>query len=251
MKLSKEPLVSIIMPSYNSEKYISDSIESILSQTYSNWELLITDDCSTDNTINIISDFKDRDCRIKLFLNDVNSGSGLSRNKSIEYAKGKYIAFLDSDDLWRKSKLYEQIRFMECNSYLFTYTSYQKFDANGKRGVVNPITSVTYEKLLYSNVIGCLTAIYNSEVLGKFYMPDIRRKQDFGLWLDILKEVPKAYCLNKVLADYRCDSGVTSNKFKVLKQQWQFYRDVAGLSRTKSYYFFFFYVLMGALKFIK
>ena len=239
------------MPSYNSESFIEDSIKSILSQSYNCWELLITDDCSTDGTVDIINSFSIRDPRIKLFVNDVNSGSGASRNNSIKNSKGKYIAFLDSDDLWRDNKLSEQIRFMEDNDYFLTYTAYQKFDSKGKRGVIFPKETVTYNQLLYSNVIGCLTAVYNSEALGKVYMPDIRRKQDFGLWLNILKKIPKAYCLNKVLADYRSDSGVTSNKFKVLHQQWFFYRDVAKLSKSKSCYFFISYIVMGVLKFVK
>ena len=182
-----EPLVSIIMPSFNTQDTIGKSIESVLNQTYSNWELLITDDCSTDNTKDVVRGFQEKDHRIKLFINRDNSGSGVSRNNSIDSSKGKYIAFLDSDDLWRSSKLSKQNAFMEKNSYLLTYTAYQKFDSKRFRGLVNPRRSVTYNQLLSNNVIGCLTAIYNSEVLGKVYMPTIRKKQDFGLWLKILK----------------------------------------------------------------
>lgn len=249
--IERKPFVSIIMPSYNSSDYIKQSIESVLAQDYQNWELLITDDCSIDNTLSVIRKFEENDERIKVFENKINSGSGVSRNYSISMAKGKYIAFLDSDDLWRPNKLTKQIDFMESNKYIFTYTAYQKFDRNRARGTIKPIPSVNYEKLLSNNVIGCLTAIYNADVLGKVYMPVIRKKQDFGLWLKILKITPKAYCLNEVLADYRCDSGVTSNKFRVLSHQWDFYRKVVGLPILKSLWLFFLYAMSGFLKAIK
>ncbi|CAK3028984.1 putative teichuronic acid biosynthesis glycosyltransferase TuaG [Vibrio crassostreae] len=245
------PLVSIIMPSFNVENTISTSIESILSQDYDNWELIITDDCSTDTTVSIVQTFQKIDSRIRLYQNSKNSGSGISRNNSISHANGKYIAFLDADDLWRFDKLSKQIGFMEENFYDFTYTSYQKFDSKGPRKSYHPQSSVNYNQLLRSNVIGCLTAIYNAETLGKVYMPTIRRKQDFGLWLLILKRIPRAYCLDLVLADYRCDSGVTSNKFHVLSHQWRFYREVVGLSRIKSCLLFLSYAAFGFVKFIK
>lgn len=245
------PLVSVVMPSYNSQSTIKKSIESILEQDYENWELLITDDCSSDKTVEIINRYIESDCRIKLSINRTNLGSGSSRNSSIRRAEGKYIAFLDADDLWRKEKLSKQIAFMEDNTYAFTYTNYQKFDARGKRGILYTPSSVTYEQLLPNNIIGCLTAVYNVDIIGKKYMPSIRKKQDFALWLNILKDQRVAFGLNETLADYRCDSGVTSNKFAVLSHQWLFYRNVVGLSLYQSCVTFISYAATGFLKYIK
>ncbi|MBE8232626.1 MAG: glycosyltransferase family 2 protein [Endozoicomonadaceae bacterium] len=244
----KNRLVSIVMPSFNSEKTIAQAISSVLSQTYSNWELIIVDDCSTDDSIGVIKNFISNEPKINLIVNRENSGAGFSRNVAIKFAKGKYIAFLDADDLWYLEKLEKQIKFMQRNDYAFTYTQYQKFDANGDGGVVIPPITVTYKQLLYSNVIGCLTAVYDSDKLGKRYMPLIRKRQDMGLWLEILKDIPKAYCLTENLAKYRIDTGMTQNKFSVLGYQWRFYREVVGLGILKAIFTFVIYAYKGFIK---
>ncbi len=241
-------LVSIIMPSYNSSKTIEVSIDSVLAQSYSNWELLITDDSSSDNTVEIIESYKDP--RIRLYRHDSNQGTGAARNNSIRIAKGEYIAFLDSDDLWLPEKLAKQISFMQTNGYKFTYSHYQKFDSKGERGIVYSPPSVTYDQLIYSNVIGCLTVIYDVKLLGKHYMPEIRKRQDMGLWLKLLKICGKAYALEEVLAKYKSDSGMTSNKLSMLAWQWKFYRDIAGLSRRRALYVFMIYCIYGVKKFV-
>lgn len=243
-----QPLVSIIMPSYNSNETISDSIESVIAQTYKNWELLITDDVSVDDTKDIIRCYCEKDKRIKLFELDTNSGAGASRNNSIGNSSGDYIAFLDSDDIWLPNKLMLQIEFMEKNNILLSYSAYQKFSALGDGGIVMPPNSVSYSELLTGNVIGCLTAIYNAKVLGKRYMPLIRKRQDMGLWLSILKDVDKAICIPNVLAKYRIDTGMTQNKFNILKWQWAFYREVIGLSFIKSAKCFILYAFKGFIK---
>ncbi|WP_335992939.1 glycosyltransferase family 2 protein [Pseudoalteromonas sp. CH_XMU1449-3] len=243
-----EPLVSIIMPAYNSEKYISESIESVILQTFKNWELLITDDRSSDNTQNVVEQYCAKDCRIKLYVNKENGGAGAARNNSITHAKGRYIAFLDSDDLWHPAKLEKQITFMLEHNYGLTYTSYQKFTGNSYLGVVTPPLSTNYSKLLSSNVIGCLTAIYDTEIVGKQFMPLIRKRQDMGLWLKVLKITPKAYCIRETLAYYRIDSGMTQNKFSVLKWQWRFYREVVKLNLLKACYHFSIYSIKGFIK---
>ena len=243
-----EPLVSIIMPAYNSEKYITKSIESVLAQTYKNWELLITDDRSSDNTQHIVEQYCGIDVRVRLFVNKENGGAGVARNNSIMHAKGRYIAFLDSDDLWNATKLEKQITYMLEHEYALTYTSYQKFTGDTYLGVVTPPLSTSYSKLLSSNVIGCLTAIYDTKIVGKQFMPLIRKRQDMGLWLQILKVIPEAYCLPDVLAYYRVDSGMTQNKLKILKWQWRFYRDVVNLSFFSAAYRFFIYSIKGFLK---
>ncbi|MEH2919970.1 glycosyltransferase family 2 protein [Samsonia erythrinae] len=245
-------LVSIIMPTYNSESTLEESINSILLQTYNNWELIVTDDCSDDSTLEILKKFSEIDNRIKFFLNEKNMGAGFSRNKSIEAAKGDYIAFLDSDDLWLPEKLEKQINFMRNNNYALTYTAYKKIDEQGNViGRFIPPMVTTYNKLLYSNVIGCLTAIYDVRILGKCFMPLIRKRQDMALWLSILKSYPAAYCLQEELALYRMSkNSISSNKFKILKHQWIFYRRVLGFSRIKSVYYFSVYAQKGLIKFL-
>ena len=156
-----EPLVSIIMPAYNSEKYISESIESVIKQTYQNWELLITDDKSQDSTRTIVKSYSKKDPRIKLFFNSENGGAGVARNNSIKEANGRFIAFLDADDIWLPEKLEKQINFMLEGEYIFTYTAYQKFKGTSSLGIFLPPSTTTYNKLLSSNVIGCLTAVYD------------------------------------------------------------------------------------------
>lgn len=247
----QEPLVSVIMPAYNAEKYISESIESVIAQSYKNWELLITDDRSTDNTQQIINEYATKDQRIKLFINEQNGGAGVARNNSIKQANGRFIAFLDSDDLWLPEKLNKQIKFMIKNNYALTYTAYQKFENGKSKGIVTPPSYTTYKKLLNGNVIGCLTAVYDSKLLGKHYMPLIRKRQDMGLWLNILKAVPKAFNLPEVLALYRINSGMSKNKFEILKWQWLFYRKEVGLSFFHSIRLFCLYFIKGILKYIK
>lgn len=239
-------LVSIIMPCYNSGFFIAASIESVLKQTYNNFELIIIDDLSTDESISIINSFNDP--RIKFIQLSENGGAGISRNKGIEMAQGRFIAFLDSDDLWRPNKLEVQINFMLDNNCALTYSQYQKFSNAGKGKIVTPPASVTYSELLYCNVIGCLTAIYDTEILGKQYMPLIRKRQDMALWLKILKQCDKAQCCQEILADYRTDSGMTQNKLNAAKHQWFFYRNELGFNILKSSKYFIGYTIKGILR---
>lgn len=236
------------MPTYNSTDTVVESIQSVLSQTYKNWELIIVDDRSTDNTWQVIQTYADKYDNIRVYQNKENLGAGASRNFAIKKAKGRFIAFLDSDDLWTEDKLAEQIPFMLENNYPLTYTHYSRFTSEEELSVVTAPEYTTYKKLMYSNVIGCLTAVYDTQALGKRYMPLIRKRQDMGLWLDILKDTPKAYCLPKPLAKYRMDSGMTANKFSVLSYQWKFYRDVVGLSLPRSLFTFSVYAVKGTMK---
>lgn len=250
--MMEEPLVSVIMPAYNAEKYIAQSIASVVKQGYQNWELLITDDRSNDNTQQIVKQYSNQDSRIKLFVNEKNAGAGVARNNSIKQAKGRYIAFLDSDDLWVPEKLSKQISFMQSNKVPFSYTGYQKFTGDKKLlGKIIPPAETTYNELLNSNVIGCLTAIYDYQELGKQYMPTIRKRQDMALWLHILKLTPKAVGMQESLAYYRVDVGMSSNKVEMLKWQWRLYREVEQLSVIKSLKHFVIYGLKGYLKYKK
>jgi teichuronic acid biosynthesis glycosyltransferase TuaG len=246
-----QPLVSVITPSYNSTKFIPDTIHSVLAQTYSNWEMLIVDDCSKDESRQVIREFVEKDARIKLIELTENSGAAVARNTAIKAAKGKYLAFLDSDDLWVPTKLEKQIRFMEENDYAFTYSKYQQMDVNGTLldRVVDVPKDITYKGLLSDNIIGCLTAVVNIEKTGPIEMPNIRTRQDYALWLSILKRGIKAQGLQEVLAYYRLVPGsISSNKLKVAKQNWRLYRDIEKLGIIPSSISFLRYAWSGVKK---
>lgn len=247
------PLVSVITPSYNSEAYIEQTIESVLSQTYPNWEFLITDDCSIDGTWEILQVYAKKDIRIKIFKLKLNSGAGIARNNSIKHAKGRYIAFLDSDDLWLPEKIEKQVKFLLENDLAFTYSSYQKINLKGKLGgtIIAP-NIITYNDLLKTCSIGCLTAIYDSTKIGKVYMPDIRKRQDYGLWLIIFKNIGYSIGMSDVLGSYREHSNsVSSNKFSAAKYHYKILRRVANISNFRASYYFFHYMIAGVIKFLK
>ncbi|OOE48178.1 glycosyl transferase [Salinivibrio kushneri] len=248
MVLDETPWVSIVMPSFNCEDTIVESVSSVLSQTFKDWELIIVDDASTDCSWKVINQLVDKSDKIRAHLNTENRGAGWCRNFAIEKARGRFIAFLDSDDLWVEDKLDKQISFMLKNDYAFTYTYYQRFDGNDVLDIVKSPLKTNYNRLLYSNVIGCLTAIYDAKKLGKKYMPLIRKRQDMALWLDILKDIPSAHCLPEVLASYRYNNGMSSKKIKVLSYQWELYRKVVGLGLIKSVLVFSVYACKGFLK---
>jgi len=234
-----EDLVSIITPTYNSEKFISSTIESVISQTYEYFELIIVDDKSSDKSVEIISSFIEKDKRIKLIIQNKNGGAGLARNEGIRNSKGKYIAFLDSDDRWHNKKLEKQISFMKLNNYNFTFTAYSKISENGEdlNKIVSAKKCVTYKKALYKNPIGCLTVIYNKDFFGKKFMPKIRKRQDYALWLDLLKK-DNAYGINEPLAYYRVrENSISSKKVDLLKYEWSIYRDVENLSFRRSLFY--------------
>ncbi|MDX7842885.1 glycosyltransferase family 2 protein [Aeromonas caviae] len=250
--MDRQPaLVSIIMPSYNSEETIISSIQSVQQQDYPYWELLVTDDCSTDKTVALVRKASQLDSRISIVVNSINMGAGFSRNKSIERSRGKYIAFLDADDKWLPTKLSKQIRYMEESGASFTYTAYQKFSDSGLGGVIMPPPNVSYNKLLYGCVIGCLTVIFNAEILGRQTMPLIRKRQDMGLWLKLLTHCNTAHCIPEVLAHYRTDSGMSQNKMNAAYYQWRLYRDVVRLNIIQSVWYFGWYALNGFIKYRK
>ncbi|MFW6389939.1 MAG: glycosyltransferase family 2 protein [Halanaerobiales bacterium] len=234
------PFVSIITPVYNSERYISETIESVLGQTYINWELIIVDDNSKDKSVDKINNYIGDKNKIKLIELNKNMGSAIARNKGIKLASGKYIAFLDSDDLWHPKKLERQIAFMEENNYVFSFTKYQYITEEGSKvdKYVSVPRRITYRRALLYNPIGCLTAVYNTEILGKMYMPEIRKRQDFGLWLKILKKNKYGHGLNENLAYYRNrKDSISSNKIDLLKYQWKLYRDIEKLSIIESLFY--------------
>ena len=247
-----EPLVSIITPLYNSEKYIAETIESVLAQTYSNWEMIIVDDCSKDNSTKIVEEYQKKDRRIKLYRNEINKGVSYTRNRAIDLSQGKYIAFLDSDDLWKKEKLEKQIKFMEEKNVVLSYTAYEKINEDGsKRGEVRVPDKLDYEELLKNCLIGFLTAIYRKEEL-KYFKFINSKAEDYIFWLSILKRINYAYGLNEILASYRVlNNSRSSNKIDIVKFHWKIYRKIEKLSLQRSIYYYLIYIKRGLKRYFK
>lgn len=217
-------LVSIIMPSYNSKAFISESIESVIAQTYPNWELVICDDASTDESLLIIKEFAQLYSNVIYTNNSYDKGAPGARNSALDIASGRYIAFLDSDDLWYSKKLEQQICFMRKNKAAFCFSYHDIMDEKGDfLSTCLAPREVDANKMKVSNFIPCLTAIYDREILGKVYQPNVKSRNDFALWLKILNggTVPKAYCLPITTAKYRRNSyGISSNTL----DSWRFFR---------------------------
>ena len=234
-----KPKVSIITPAFKCKKTINETYESIKNQTFSSWEWLVIEDCSNDGTYELIEEMVKDDERVVLLKTEKNSGASVARNIGIEHSKGRYIAFLDADDLFKEDKLEKQIAFMEKNGYEFTFTNYDLLYKNGTikhRRIASK--SINFKKLLTCNYIGCLTAIYDSEILGKVFMPnDCEKREDHAAWLDITKKGIIAYKLDESLSIYRVENGsVSSNKFKMIKYQYRLYRKHLNFGAIKSLY---------------
>lgn len=220
-------MVSIIMPSYNTSEYIADSIKSVINQTYVNWELIIVDDCSVDDTDNVIKQFDDM--RIKYLKNKKNSGAAVSRNRALKEARGKWIAFLDSDDLWLPEKLEKQIAFMKNRGYCFSYTNYIEIDEESKPNGIH----VTGPKKITKNGMynycwpGCLTVMYDAETVGLIQIEDIKKNNDYAMWLKVCKKA-ECYLLDEVLAKYRRGriGSVSSHSIKtMIKWHYKLFRE--------------------------
>lgn len=245
--------VSIIMPACNSAPFIRDSVESILEQTFKDWELLIADDASEDDTYQIAAEYAGKDARIKLFSLSKQSGAAEARNLAIKHARGRFIAFCDSDDVWTNDKLEKQIAFMMKNRYAFTFAPYYVMNEAGKQlGIIQTRERVSYDDLLITCDIGCLTAVYDSSMLGKRYMPNILRRQDYAMWLELLKQVDYAYSFEQALGYYRLRArSVSSNKFKAMLYIWRVYRKVERLPFFRSIYLVVVYSFYGINKYRK
>ena len=244
-------LVSIITPSFNSSKFIMECVNSVISQTFQNWEMLIVDDCSNDNSREIISELSAKDERLKFIFLEENVGAAEARNVAIRQAKGKYIAFLDSDDIWKDNKLEKQIAFMNENDIEFSFTSYQPISEDGKikYSVIIASKKMSYHSYLKNTIIGCLTVIIDKEKTGDFQMPNIRSSHDMALWLLIMKRGFSAYGLDENLAYYRIVStSNTSKKWKAAKEVWDVYRKQEKLNVLYSIYCFIGYAFNAIKK---
>lgn len=237
------PLVSIITPTYNAEKTIGCTIDSVLNQTFKNFEMIIVDDISDDNTIKIIKEYQRNDKRIKLFVLDKKGGASAARNRAIKEAKGRYIAFLDSDDMWKENKLEIQVNFMKKNNYYFSYTDYEYIDDDNKkiRIVRKSPRKMSYFRMLIGDSIGCLTVMYDAKKVGTIQIPNIRKRNDYALWCQILKKIKHGYKCDGVLSLYRkgTDSLSSGRKIGLLKYHYEMHRRINKFNPVVSLFFTF------------
>lgn len=237
---SNHYLVSIITPAYNCVGTIKETYESIKSQTYSQWEWIIVEDHSNDNSFNFIKKLVSGDSRVVLLQTNKNSGAAAARNVGINYAKGRFMAFLDADDLWLENKLEQQIQFMIENDYALTYSNYYLlYRDNKKKAFKLKSDFASYKTLLRKNDMGCLTVMYDTNKIGKLYMPlDCEKREDYGAWLDATRDGLIAHRLNALLSVYRIgSSSVSSNKIRMIKYQYRVYRKHEHFSSIKSIWF--------------
>lgn len=230
-------LVSIITPSYNTAQYISKTIESVKAQTYQNWEMIIVDDCSSDDTDNVVLPYLE-DKRIKYIKNEVNSGAAISRNIALREAKGKWIAFLDSDDLWTPEKLEKQIHFMEENGYHFSYTNYEEIDIDGKKTGVKVTGPKKITKMGMFNYCwpGCLTVMFDAQKIGRIQIEDIKKNNDYAMWLKVCKKAD-CYLLAEYLGQYRKGrvGSVSTHSIKtMMRWHYKLYREAEKMNAIAS-----------------
>ena len=251
--MNQQNLVSIIMPAYNAEKFICDGIESVLSQTYKDWELLIVNDCSQDNTTRIVNEYSVTDSRIKLFHNEINSGPAITRNNAINRAKGRFLAFLDSDDIWLPEKLNTQIGLMLKKGYSFTYTDYHRISEDGQvegRRISVP-EQLNYFQLLRNTAITTSTVVLDIDAVGRIQMKETYY-DDFACWLEVMKRGIVAHRINEDLLKYRvASSSVSRNKVNSAIQVWNTYRSIEGLGLLTSIWCFTGYALNALQKYNK
>jgi teichuronic acid biosynthesis glycosyltransferase TuaG len=232
------PIVSIITPAYNSRRFISDTIESVKSQTYTAWEMIVVDDCSFDNTCEVVEQKAKLDERIRLIRVDKNSGPAIARNIALEAASGRYIAFLDSDDIWLPQKLERQIAFMQQGGIAFSYTNYRRMREQGDlygKLIKLPLSLDYWGLLKNTGIAGCLTVMIDREMTGDFWMPDLPHGEDLVLWLQLIKKGFTAFGLSEDLARYRIVGNSTSrNKRRAAKEVWRVYRDIEKLGFLPS-----------------
>jgi teichuronic acid biosynthesis glycosyltransferase TuaG len=246
-----EHFISIITPVYNAEEYLAETIKSVLNQSYEDFEYILVDDCSPDNSADIIQRFAKKDDRVKYVKLEENSGAAVARNKGLELAKGNFIAFIDSDDKWYTTKLEKQLSFMLDNNIGFSYTKFDLIHQNGeiKKSNVQLPMKLSYTGLLKNTAIACSTVMINKDIVGEFRMPLVRKGQDTATWLKILRTQEYAYLVDEVLNQYRSvPSSLSSNKFQALKRTWNTYYNLEKLPLPKAIYYFSWYVINAILR---
>lgn len=244
-------LVSIITPTYNCAKFIARTIDSVQAQTYHDWEMIIVDDCSQDNTKEIVEAYMRNDSRIQYHLLEMNSGAAVARTTAMKLAKGSYMAFLDSDDIWVPNKLELQLKWMCDNGYAFSCTAYEQIDEEDRllNRIIKTIKKTDYNRLLLDCPVGNSTVMYDVEKMGKFEVPKIRKRNDDALWLQMLKKEKYIWGMPDVLMKYRIrQNSISSNKFKVIKYHWILYREIENLSVFRSLFHIGYWGLIKILK---
>ncbi|MBM6786706.1 glycosyltransferase family 2 protein [Collinsella tanakaei] len=248
-----KPLVSVIMPSYNAERHIVEAIKSVQAQTLPDWELLVSDDCSTDSTRTIVAELAERDDRIRLFEIERNGGAAKARNNSLTHAKGRYVAYLDADDLWYPEKLERQVDFMRERGAAFSCASYEVIGEDGSPlgRTVRMLDECDYMGFLTHNLLQTVGIAVDTEVVDKglLVMPGLKRCEDAATWLQVLKAGFPCLGLPEVLCGYRRVSGsLSSDKFEGAAHIWNLYRDVEHLPLPLSLYCFARYALLAVWK---
>ncbi|HHC6593275.1 glycosyltransferase family 2 protein [Vibrio parahaemolyticus] len=239
--------ISIITATYNSRDDILETYNSIREQSFENWEWLVTDDCSSDDTMEILQRIADSDGRVRIFQNNTNSGAAISRNNSLLYASGEFIAFIDSDDLWKPSKLSEQINFMNEQNIDFCFTAYELVGPQGQLlgSKVDSLQTGSFDyidMLKKKATLGCSTVMLRRLAFDDITMPLLRTGQDYATWLKLLKTGKRAFVYNRTLTKYRIrPNSISRNKFKKAIRQWEIYRDVEHIGFLSSMYYFSFY----------
>lgn len=246
-----EKLVSIITPTYNCGKFIARTIDSVIAQTYQNWEMIIVDDCSNDNTKEVVEEYIKKDSRIKYHLLKENSGAAVARTTAMNLAVGSYMAFLDSDDVWFPEKLECQIKWMNDNGYSFSCTAYEQIDEDDNllNKTIKTVKKTDYNRLLLDCPVGNSSVIYDVEKMGKFEVPNIRKRNDDALWLQMLKKEKYIWGMPDVLMKYRIrQNSISSNKLKVIKYHWILYREIEHLSVLRSAFHILWWCTIKVLK---
>lgn len=248
-----QDMVTIVTPSWNSEKYIENTIKSVQAQTYKNWEMIIVDDCSTDRTVEIVKGISEKDSRVKVLVQDKNGGAAKARTRAMLAGEGRYVAYLDADDIWKPKKLEKQIAFMKEKDCGFSCTTYEVIDDEGnpKNKIIHMLPKVDYRGFLTNNLLQTVGIMVDTAKVDKKFlvMPDIRRRQDAATWLQVLKAGFDCYGIDEVLAEYRrAEGSLSSNKIKAVKGMWILYRDVEHLSLLFSCYCFVRYAFLAVWK---
>ena len=245
-------LVSIITPSYNSAKFIAETIQSVQNQTHQNWEMIIVDDASSDETENIVLSIVQNDSRIQFHKLSQNSGPAVARNTAIEKASGDFMTFIDADDIWFPNFIENNIKTIQETAIPFVFSSYKRSNEQLEFVYSDFIVphKVSYSDILKSNSISCLTAFVDIKKLGKKYMPLIRKRQDMGLWINYLKVIPFAYGIQETQAIYRIrENSLSRKKSDLIKYQWQFYTEVEKLNIFQSAYYMLHWMYRGFMKY--
>lgn len=253
--LKKKPKVSIITPCYNAEKFIASTIESVINQTYTNWEMLICDDCSNDKSVEIVNSYCNKDSRIKLLRTVSNTGTpAVPRNLAIQHSKGDYVAFLDSDDIWFPQKLESQMEFMAKHGYDFVYSNYEKMNVDGIRANRNVCVAIsaTYKSMLKSCDVPFLTALLKRDLISDIKFKSTS-KEDYVFWLEVFRRTNiVAYNTNSVLAIYReANDSRSGNKLRMIKGQWNVLRCYEQINYLSCIYYMIVYLVKGYLKYVK